>query len=165
MLIIRLTQTSFLIIFSEQKTQAMCAAIVATMSASLLRELSPYRRPSDNVTALLAQWLIYVWVIAMLARLIRVIGSTPGVIIGVALVGATALLTGHAVVMAKRDLVKAQREMAADRDVEVEMTPSSPSSQTPTQAQEGSAASGAGNDMSDNEEQPSTTTERLTIHL
>ena len=154
-----------MIIFSEQKTQAMCAAIVATISACLLRELSPYRRPSDNGTALLAQWLIYVWVIAMLARLIRVIGSTPGVVIGVALVGATVLVAGHAVVMAKRDLVKAQRAMAADRDVEVEMTPSSPSSQTLTQAQEGSAASGAGNDMGDNDEQPSTTTERLTIHL
>ena len=160
MLIIRLTQTSFMIIFSEQKTQTMCAAIIATMSASLLRELSPYRRPSDNVTALMAQWLIYMWV-----RLIHVVGSTPGAVIGVALVGATVLVAGHAVVMAKRDLVKAQRAMAADRDVEVEMTPSSPSSQTPTQAQEGPAASGAGNDMSDSEEQPSTTTECLPIHI
>lgn len=154
-----------MIIFSEQKTQAMCAAIIATMSASLLRELSPYRRPSDNVTALMAQWLIYMWVIAMLARLIRVIGTTPGAVIGVALVGATVLVAGHAVVMAKRDLVNAQRAMAADRDVEVEMTPSSLSSQTPTQVQEGSAASGAGSDMGDNEEQPSTTTEYLTIDL
>ena len=46
LLIMRLAQTSLMLVFRDQKTQAMLACCVAVMSACIHRELNPYRRPS-----------------------------------------------------------------------------------------------------------------------
>ena len=118
MLTMRLTQTSLMVIFTEQKTQAMLASCIAMISACLHRELDPYRRQSDNKTALFANWLIYFWVVALLARLIRVLGHAPTVLVGLTLVIASLFVAGHALRSAQRDL-KTERDNADGKEVEM----------------------------------------------
>lgn len=118
LLSIRLAQTSLMIIFQDQKTQALLASIIAMVSACVHRELDPYRRQSDNTTALVAQWLIYVWMVALLARLIRVLGDAPAFLVGFALAGATFFAIAHALGSAQQDL-NAEREYRQSRGVEM----------------------------------------------
>ena len=136
LLFIRLTQTSLMIVFSEQKTQAMLASCIAIFSACLHRELDPYRRRSDNMIALMAQWLIYFWVLALLARLIHVLGSAPAVLIGLLLVGASLFVVGYALRAAHRDLEAEREDVRLNRDAEVEMTERSSEEDLPATAHE-----------------------------
>ena len=62
LLVIRLLQTSFCALVPSQITQAAVVCTLTLISISLQRELSPYRRLSDNKCSLLFQWLIFAWV-------------------------------------------------------------------------------------------------------
>lgn len=71
----------------------------------------------DNATAVLAQWLIYTWVVVLLARLMHTgLGSTPVLLIGLALLAVSLAVVGHALVAAKHDLDSERR--AAEEDAE-----------------------------------------------
>ena len=61
-LVLRLMQTSLMALVRSQHAQAVIACCVTLVSASAQRELSPFRRASDNHVALLSQWLIFLWV-------------------------------------------------------------------------------------------------------
>ena len=81
----------------------------------------------DNATALLAQWLIYTWVVVLLARLMHTgLGSTPVLLIGLALLAASLAVVGHALVAAKHDLDSERRAVEEDAEGdghdEIEMT-------------------------------------------
>ena len=63
LLVVRLThQTSLMALVRTQRVQAALVSLSTLVTCSLLRELSPMRRESDNRVAVLAQALIFVWV-------------------------------------------------------------------------------------------------------
>ena len=86
LLITRLLQTSLMVLFPEQRTQSAFASVVSLTSIVVERELSPYRRSSDNQIAVLARWLVFLWTFGLLLRLVHVLGSFPSVLVGATLV-------------------------------------------------------------------------------
>ena len=72
-LVLRLCQSSMMVVFDNQRIQAACASMVAQAAICTQRHLSPYRRASDNEIALYAQWLIFTWCSIFF---LRVIGAT-----------------------------------------------------------------------------------------
>ena len=86
LLVTRLLQTSLMVLFPEQRTQSAFASVVSLTSIVVERELSPYRRSTDNQIAVLARWLVFMWTFGLLLRLVHVLGSFPSVLVGVTLV-------------------------------------------------------------------------------
>ena len=62
LLLLRLVQTSFMTVIDGQLVQAAIMCIITLIAAFLQKELSPYRRHSDNIVALLAHWLVFGYV-------------------------------------------------------------------------------------------------------
>ena len=69
LLALRLVQTSFMAVIPSQYVQASVMLCATLVSISLQSEFSPYRLPSDNRVALLAQWLILAWVLVLTLRI------------------------------------------------------------------------------------------------
>ena len=65
LLVLRLVQTSFMALVRTQREQAAIMCCVTLVSATVQRELSPYRRSSDNHVAYLTHMLVLLWVRAM----------------------------------------------------------------------------------------------------
>jgi hypothetical protein len=104
LLLLRLAQTSLMTVFDSQLAQAAVMGCVTLGAAAALRELSPYRRPSDNHSALLGQWLVFAWVFVMLLRLAGLFQSGfAALAIGVLLCALTLAVFVTAVVMANND--------------------------------------------------------------
>ena len=88
----------------------MCCTLA---SISVQRELSPYRRASDNTTALFAQVLVFAWVFVLQLRIVgifvtKVAAAVVGTLLCVATVGVFAMALG----LANVDRLREQR---ADR--------------------------------------------------
>ena len=89
LLVVRLLQTSLMVLFPAQHIQAAFSSSISLVAIFVERELSPYRRPSDNRTAICARWLVFLWSFGLLLRLVHVLGSFPSVFVGLVLVIAT----------------------------------------------------------------------------
>ena len=63
LLVIRLVQTSLMALVRSQLIQAIIMCCVTLVAMLLQSEIAPYRRTSDNAVALLAQLLVFVWVV------------------------------------------------------------------------------------------------------
>jgi hypothetical protein len=62
-LVLRLAQTSLMALLPSQNAQAAIVSLLTLVALSLIIELSPMRRASDNRVAVLSQGLIFIWVI------------------------------------------------------------------------------------------------------
>ena len=62
LLVLRLIQTSLMALVRTQRVQAALVSFVTLVALSLLRELSPMRRVSDNRVVVLSQAQIFLWV-------------------------------------------------------------------------------------------------------
>ena len=60
-LVVRLCQSSLLALLKHQPIQAALASGVTQLAICVQNNLNPHRRESDNMVALYAQWLIFVW--------------------------------------------------------------------------------------------------------
>ena len=89
LLIIRLLQTSLMVLFPAQHIQAAFSSSISLVAFFVERELSPYRRSSDNRTGVCARWLVFLWSFGLLLRLVHVLGTFPSVLVGLVLVVAT----------------------------------------------------------------------------
>ena len=124
LLVLRLLQTSLLVLVPTQSLQAAAACGIAISGACALREAQPYRRDSDNETAVIAQYVIFL----RFSVVLRYLGvSDPKVLIamGGILIMATVGIIAHAVWRAS-DEVKASpsQQSEADEQNQVETTPS-----------------------------------------
>ena len=61
LLLLRLSQTSVLVLIPTQNLQAAVASALAILGSCALREAKPFRRHSDNETAVVSQWCIFIW--------------------------------------------------------------------------------------------------------
>ena len=59
LLVLRLIQTSLMALVRTQRVQAALVSLITIVAFSLLRELSPMRRDSDNRVVVLSQALIF----------------------------------------------------------------------------------------------------------
>ena len=95
-LVIRLGQTSLMALCTKQTVQAGFANLITLVAIAVQREAHAYRRNSDNIVALLSQWLIIVWVSILQLFLSGAFESIPDVLVGLVPVLATIALVGWA---------------------------------------------------------------------
>ena len=81
-LVMRLCQSSLLVVFPHQTIQAAYACCIAIVAICAQRNLEPYRRRSDNQVALMAQWTICLWPGVLLMRIVGAVASLPTIIVG-----------------------------------------------------------------------------------
>ena len=124
LLALRLLQTSFMALVPSQYVQASIMLCVTLFSISLQSECSPYRRPSDNRVALLAQWLVVAWVLVLTLRINGVfVTPVAAVSIGVLLCVATVAVFVTALLLANADrLVEKRAERSEVNKATTELT-------------------------------------------
>ena len=94
----RLMQTCAMVLIASPSAQAAMASLIALISVSVQTHTAPYRRPSDNRTALVATWVMFIWCAALLVRHSGAVsGEHGGVVLGVLLIVATAAMVGEGV--------------------------------------------------------------------
>ena len=103
LLVIRLLQTSLMVLFPEQHIQAAFCSSISLVGICVEHELRPYRRSSDNRTAVCARWLVFIWSFGLLLRLVHVLGSFPSVLVGLVLVFATLAVGGDSLRVAIKE--------------------------------------------------------------
>ena len=109
-LVIRLVQTSVMVLFKTQATQLNFACVVALVSVCLQREVEPFQHASDNRIALGCCWLLFCWVFALQADLSRVLGK---LFVGITLLLATIALAEYGVgciIVEVRELIHSERD-------------------------------------------------------
>lgn len=117
LLALRLLQTSFMALVPSQHAQAAIMLYVTLVSILLQSECSPYRRASDNHVALLAQVLVFSWVLVLMLRIVgmfaRPVAATA---IGVLLCVATVAVFVTALLLANTDHRNEQHTGPSDSD-------------------------------------------------
>ena len=106
-IILRLCQSSMMVVFQDQAIQAPFACCIAQLGVCSQRNLMPYRRQTDNETALFAQWLIFGWCMVLLKRIIGSLASVPSFLVGLVIVLATVALVARSLWTAIDDIKKA----------------------------------------------------------
>ena len=120
LLALRLLQTSFLALTPSQVVQAAVMCLVTLVAVTLQRELSPYRRVSDNHVALLAQWLVFAWTFSLMLRIAGVFQKPVAAIaIGVILCVATVSVFVLALLLANIDRLNEKRAEQLDLNTPV----------------------------------------------
>ena len=104
-LVLRLCQSSMMVMFENQSIQAGCASIIAQVAICAQRNLAPYRRASDNEIALYAQWLIFTWCSMLLLRVIGAVAFLPTFVVGLFCVIPTVAVVARALQSARIDIV------------------------------------------------------------
>ena len=102
-LILRLCQSSTMVIFRRQTIQAVYACIIGQAAISAQLNLRPYRRRSDNQVALMAQWLVFIWCAVLLMHIITAIASLPPLVTGMICALSTAIVFAHSLRLALAD--------------------------------------------------------------
>ena len=102
--LLRLAQTSVMVVVTRQSVQAALASSIAIAGFCLHREFMPFRRPSDNTTAVLAQATIFLWCFVLMLRDAGAFSSVPTVTIGVLLVVVTVAVVAHAAYTVRLEL-------------------------------------------------------------
>ena len=119
LLVVRLLQTSILALVPNQLAQAAIMCLITLFAVTLQRELSPYRRASDNHVALLAQWLIFTWTFSLMLRIAGVFEKhVAATAIGVILCVATVSVFVVALVLANIDRLNEKRAEQSDSNKE-----------------------------------------------
>lgn len=95
-LVIRLAQTSMMVMVKSQPVQAAIASCIALFSIALHRELMPFRRPSDNSVCVWAQSLIFMWCFALVLRSSGMFSEHSDTVFGVSLAAVTVVVYSYA---------------------------------------------------------------------
>ena len=104
LLLTRLAQTSLMTIVHNQLAQAAIMGCITLCAAIIQRELSPYRRASDNLSSLLGHGLVFAWVFVMQLRLAGLFQrDAVATVIGVLLCAATLGVVAATVILANND--------------------------------------------------------------
>ena len=107
LLVLRLLQTTFMALVASQLVQATIMCFITLLSISMQSELAPYRRASDNHVALLAHWLVFLWVSTLLLRIVGMFQRPAAALaLGTLLCIATACVFVVALVLANVDRLK-----------------------------------------------------------
>ena len=132
LLALRLLQTSFMALVPSQLAQAAIMLCVTQVAILLQCEFSPYRRASDNHVALLAQVLVFAWVLVLMLRIAGVfVRPVAAMVIGVLLCVATVAVFVLALVLANTDRRNEKRAGRSDSNEEVvELTTGQPADGT-----------------------------------
>ena len=96
LILLRLAQSSVLVLVKLQAVQAALASCAALFGVIVLREFTPYRRPSDTATAVLAQCVIFSWSFQIVLRSVGAIAHVPTALVGSFLVLFTTSVFVHA---------------------------------------------------------------------
>jgi hypothetical protein len=116
-LLLRLSQTTLMTAIPNQLVQTAVVCCITLGAVSTQRELSPYRRPSDNDIALLVHELVFLWVFAMQLRCAGLFQRRLAAIgLGVWLCFATLGVFLRAGVLANRDRRAEARAKCAEDD-------------------------------------------------
>ena len=91
LLVLRLLQTCFIVLV-PRKAQAVIAMLFAVVGFVSILAWRPYRRPSNNVTAWLAQLLIFAWCTTLVLQDVGLFKNCPAYLIGSILTCATVTL-------------------------------------------------------------------------
>jgi len=112
-LVLRMVQTSVLVLVPKQNLQAAAGSVIAIIGAFLLREAEPFRRSSDNETAVLSQYCIFCWCFAVVLRDMK---DDPIVLlaIGIVLIVATFAVFAHAFWRVRLDCEPLHRPMVIE---------------------------------------------------
>ena len=98
---IRLLETSLLVFFESRMMQSFFATCMGLISIFVLRVVQPWLNPRDDQVAEAGQWLVYVWMFALLAY--------PGWWAwGLPLTSLTIAFLAFTVIRAREDIVGAQ---------------------------------------------------------
>ena len=103
-LVVRLCQSSLLAVFAHQPIQAALASGITQVAICVQCNLEPYRRKSDNTTALYAQWLVFVWFASFFMYIIGTFDGLPKVVVGLFCVIPTVAFVAHAIHSAIKDV-------------------------------------------------------------
>ena len=110
LLVLRLLQTTFMALVPSQLVQAAIMCFITLLSISMQSELAPYRRASDNRVALLAHWLVFLWVSTLLLRIVGMFERPAAALaVGTLLCIATSSVFVAALVLANMDRLKEKR--------------------------------------------------------
>ena len=85
----RIAQTSIMVFISNAGLQATAASLVALIGIAVQTHAAPYRRTSDNHSALAAAWLLFMWPFVLLVRYSETVDGEYGVVLGALLIAAT----------------------------------------------------------------------------
>jgi len=125
LLVLRILQTSVLVLIPSQELQAAAASALAIFGANVLRELRPFRRNSDNEVAVAAQYCVFLWTFSILLRYMiqrdatfNTADSNILFTMGVGLILATAAVFGFALWRAFSELKLLRAEQG--RSIEID---------------------------------------------
>ena len=96
MLMLRLLQTSVLVLVPRQNLQAAAACVLSVLGACVLREAKPFRRGSDNEIAVIAQYCVFVWAFSVVLRDMGISDPKLLVLMGCVLIVVTVAVFAHA---------------------------------------------------------------------
>ena len=115
-IILRLCQSSMMVVFRDQAIQASFACCIAQLGVCSQRNLMPYRRQTDNETAFFAQWLIFGWCMVLLMRIVGSLASVPPFLVGLVIVLATVALVARSLWTAIGDIKKGFSRRGSGQD-------------------------------------------------
>ena len=104
MLVLRLLQTSVLVLVPRQNLQAAAACVLSMLGACALREAKPFRRGSDNEVAVIAQYCVFLWAFCVVLRDMGISDPKLLVLMGSVLVVATVTVFAHALWRARAEV-------------------------------------------------------------
>ena len=124
LLLLRVAQTSLLILIPSQTIRAAIASCIALIAIATLRELAPYRRASDSATAALCQCVIFSWCFFIMLRDTDALYHVPTVVPGLLLMIGTVFVFGHALSKAHTEM-KRDNTLTLPEEVELQQLSSS----------------------------------------
>ena len=116
----RITQTSIMVFIVNPGLQATAASLVALVGVAVQMHTAPYRRPSDNHSALASAWLLFIWSFVLLVRYTGAVNGEHGVVLGALPIAATVAIVTYVAYALAMDVRKdAPTEDDADREAKV----------------------------------------------
>ena len=149
LIIMRLLQTSGMVLITDFSVRAVCASLVAWIGIYCQRNIAPFRRPSDNKAALTLQWLIFAWCCTLVIR--DALRFSPPAAVGISLIVMTSCGIGYVLRLILIDVQRAAascvREAANATDLDNHYDDEAPATTAKTSvnnARDGDAAAREG---------------------
>ena len=117
LLVLRMMQTSVLVLVPRQNLQSAAACAIALVAACVLRETMPFRRQSDNEVAVMTQYCVFLWCFAVVLREMGISDPQALILMGIVLIVATVGVFCFALWRARAELneVRSERQQEGRR--------------------------------------------------
>jgi len=109
LILIRLLQTSLLVLFPDRMTKAAVGTLVAVISLTIAQREKPWLRDSDDKVAEVASWVVFAWLFALLVYDSLV--NLPPVVFGLPLVLSAGFLVAFTIRACYKDYKSLEKEI------------------------------------------------------